>query len=242
MITFKQFVAESASDKGILKAVFIIGLPGAGKTYTASQLSGTVAPRIVNTDRAAEHISKKLGKQVTATSWGEFSDDAHRITKATLHNYLNGLLPLFIDGTSNNVSNILNRAGILESLGYDVGVVYVKTDLATALQRIENRKDKVNRDVDADFVREVARTNQENAAYLKTKVSFYREVDNSGEGFNDATISKAFKAVQGFYSEPIANPVGARILTKLEADGAKYLIPSIFTAEELARKVEAWYR
>ena len=54
MPTFKQFISESINDKGIFKAVFVIGLPGAGKSYTVSQLRGSVSPKVVNTDIAAE--------------------------------------------------------------------------------------------------------------------------------------------------------------------------------------------
>ena len=34
-MSFEQFLLnESINDKGILKAIFIVGLPGAGKSYT----------------------------------------------------------------------------------------------------------------------------------------------------------------------------------------------------------------
>ena len=124
MMTFKQFIDESINDKGILKAVFVVGIPGAGKSYTIKQLTGGVAPKIVNTDKATEFLSKKFEIESNSETWKSFFRDKTRpMTTAMLTNYLNGMLPLFVDGTSNDVSNVLGRAGILESLGYDVGLL-----------------------------------------------------------------------------------------------------------------------
>ena len=71
-MNFEEFLLnESINDKGILKAIFVVGLPGAGKSYTISNLKGQISPKIVNTDVALEFLSKrpifqqtqKLGKQ-----------------------------------------------------------------------------------------------------------------------------------------------------------------------------------
>jgi dephospho-CoA kinase len=239
MISFKQFIAESVNDKGIMKAIFIIGLPGAGKSYTVKQLSGSISPKVVNTDRATEYLAKKYKKTSTSKNWNEFKDSAHRITNNTLLNYLDSMLPLFIDGTSNDVSNILNRIGILESIGYDIGVIFVHTDIDTAIARAKSR---TGRDVDEDFIHTVDKKNLENAEYLKAKVNFFKQIDNTTDGLDDAVMQKAFKAVQGFYNEPISNPVGKRTLEELQEKKAKYLVPDVFTKEALDKKISSWYR
>jgi predicted kinase len=243
VISFKQYVSESINDKGILKAVFVIGLPGAGKSYTVKQMRGTVSPKVVNTDTAAEFLGSKWNKKISSENWHEFKDTAHRITKKALLNYLDGMLPLFIDGTSNDVSNILHRIGILESLGYDVGVVFVNTSFETALARAEARAKENGRIVDTDFIKQVQRQNRENASYLKSKVSFFKEVDNDGSGeLTDKEMLEAFRRVQGFFSEPVQNPVGKRVLKQLETAKAKYLAPEIFPIEMLNNKIDGWYR
>lgn len=242
MITFKQFISESINDRGIFKAVFVIGVPGAGKSYTVSKLNGSVTPRVVNTDKAGEFLSKKLSTEINSETWGSvFKDSSSRITKNALHGYLNGMLPLFVDGTSNDASNILHRIGILESLGYDVGIVYVHASLETAKARAKARGEKIGRVVDEKFIVDVYDKSEENAVYLKSKVKFFKEITNDGE-ITDAELLKAFKSVQGFFDGDVENPVGKRTLEKLKDAKEKYLVPGIMSNEVLENKVSGWYK
>lgn len=240
--SFKQFMLESIDDKGILKAVFVIGIPGAGKSYTVSKMSGAISPRVVNTDRATEYLARKFGKKIDSKNWPEFKDTTHRLTTGALYGYLNGVLPLFIDGTSNDASNILARAGLLESLGYDVGMVFVDAPLDVALKRAEERSKKINREVDTSFIKKVHAQSLENKKYFKDKFKFFKEVSNSDDLLTDAAMEDAFKKVQAFYAAPLQNPVGKRILEKMRKDKVKYLVPSIFDKDQLQKKLEGWYK
>lgn len=243
MTTFKQYLNESINDRGIFKAVFIVGVPGAGKSYTVKQLSGTVSPRVVNTDKAAEFLASQYGKEINSETWRkEFKDTALRVTKNSLSSYLNGMLPLFIDGTSNDASNLLHRMGILESLGYDVGVVYVKTPLEAALKRVQKRNENSNRKVDLDFVRGVYERTDDNISFIKAKAGFFVEIANDGEEYNDEVINKAFKKTQSFFNSDVTNPIGKRHTQRLKELKEKYLSPEIIPLSALKNKVEGWYR
>lgn len=245
-ITFKRFIAEGIEDKGIFKALFIVGLPGAGKTYTTKILTGEISPMVVNTDKAAEFMAKKLKHKITSKTWNSmFKDTAHRMTKNMLFNYVNGMLPLFIDGTSNDVSNILSRAGILESLGYDVGCIFVHTTLEKAKQRVREReKNQELRAVDEEFIEKIHRENAENRSFLKSKMRFYLDYHPEQTVFdiNDFTLEELFNKVQGFYKGPPKNIVGKRAIEKLKEEGGKYLVPTLFTDKELRNKIDYWYR
>ena len=241
-LTFKQFVSESLEDKGAFKAIFVVGIPGAGKSYTISKLHGTVSPRIINTDRALEFLSKKFNKPANSETWSLFRDSALRITSGSLQSYLDGVLPLFIDGTSNNTSNILSRAGILESLGYDVGMVFVTAPLEVAIKRAEERAKKIGRAVDEDFIRQVHEQAEENKEYFKGKFHFFKEVNNSEDALTDEVLNKVFKSVQSFYNQPIENPVGKRLKEKMIDMKVKTLVPEMFSKEALKKKVDGWYR
>lgn len=243
MITFKQFIDEGINDKGILKAIFVVGIPGSGKSYTITQLKGSVAPKVVNTDRATEFLSKKFNIASNSETWRSFfRDKTHPLTTGLLFNYLNSMLPLFVDGTSNDVSNILARAGLLESVGYDVGMVFVNTDLDVAKSRALKRGEEINRHVDQEFIEKVHALSQDNKEYFKGKFKFFKEVSNNPGELDDAAILKIYRAVAGFYDEPISNPVGRRTLEKLASAKEKYLVPSVFDKDDLQKKVTGWYR
>ena len=69
-MNFKTFLNESINDKGIFKAIFLVGIPGSGKSYTASKLNGVISPKIVNTDIAVEYMIKKLKIESHKDNWG----------------------------------------------------------------------------------------------------------------------------------------------------------------------------
>lgn len=242
MITFKDFISESVNDKGIFKAIFVIGLPGAGKSYTISKINGLVSPKIVNTDKAGEFLSRKWNKQINSDTWADFKDTAHRITEASLTNYIDGMLPLFVDGTSNDVSNILHRIGILESLGYDVGVAFVQADVKTSIARAKARAEKTGRHVDEDFIMHVHQQNQDNANYLKSKVSFFVTVDNNDDVLDNNDMLEAYKKTQKFFDMPVDNPIGKRFIETLKQTKDKYLTPNLLNKEVLSKKIAGWYK
>ena len=69
MLKLKQLLTEGVFDKGILKAVFMAGGPGSGKSYVASQLFGIPKKmnismdglKSVNSDTEFEFLLKKYG-------------------------------------------------------------------------------------------------------------------------------------------------------------------------------------
>lgn len=242
-MNFKDFINESINDKGIFKAIFIVGIPGAGKTYTTTKLQGYVSPKIVNTDIAVEYISRKIKVESTLENWKTiFSDKSKTLTKKMLTNYLDSMLPLFIDGTSSDASNILSRTGLLESLGYDVGMVFINTNLETAQNRAEERAKKIGRHVPEDFIKSVYEKSHENKEYFKSKFTFFKEINNSDGELTEAVLLDAYKKVQTFYEFDVINPIGKRNISLVKNESEKYLTPSVITKEMLSNKVEAWYR
>lgn len=241
-LSFKNYLLESSSDKGILKAIFVIGIPGSGKSYTTAQLNGVVSPKIVNTDKASEFMSAKIDKKINSETWDDFKDSAHRITKTMLMNYLDGVLPLFIDGTSSNLKNIHRRIGILKSVGYDIGIINVTTSLETAKKRAKEREEKIGRAVDVSFIEANFKKSAENAAELKSQVSFFREINNDSGVLDDAAMKKLFNEVQDFYSKKVSNLTGRRVLEEMNSKKTKYLAPEIMSRKELELLCNGWYR
>ena len=238
---FRDYIAEGIEDRGILKAVFVVGIPGAGKSYTVSRLKGTISPVVVNTDKATEWLAKKLGISAKPENWPMLRDSAHRLTRSQLELAVTGMLPLFVDGTSSDASNILHRAGILESLGYDIGIVVIDTDIELAMKRVQDREEKTGRGVSPSFVKKVSDQAADNHSYFEGKFEFFKRIRNDG-ALDDAALQKLFTQVQGFYTQPVNNPVGKRAITTLQAEKAKLLVPVVISKESLRKRLESWYR
>ncbi len=244
MISFKDFISESVEDRGKLKAIFLAGTPGAGKSYTVEKINdGSIQPRIVNTDKSLEFLAKKfdaaLDTDETASNVWEFmSDKTKLMTKKSLSQYVNGMLPLIIDGTSSNPNNLLMRVGILESLGYDVAMIYVKTDLDTAIKRVNAR----DRKVPEDFIRHVYDEMLKFEDFYKSKFNTFIEINNNDGELDDKAIMSAYKKSKSFFSEPVKNPVGQNNIEKLKQSKQKYLSPDIISISELEKKMDSWYR
>jgi predicted kinase len=231
-------LTESINDKGIFKAVFLAGLPGAGKSTVAQKVTdGAVSPRMVNTDRSYEFLLKKHGQEATRAAWALLGKQAQTINQELLANYLNGMLPMFIDGTSANPSSALRRTGIADSFGYDTAMIWVNVSFETALERIQGRERKV----DTSFVKRVYETLESNKEMYRGRFgSEFIEVDNNDDNF-DAMESKVFNITNRFFTSPVKNPIGQRAMEQLEASGEKYLVPSIYSDEYIKKVIDVWY-
>ena len=231
-------ITESINDKGIFKAVFLAGLPGAGKSIVAQKVTdGTVSPRIVNTDRSYEYLLQKHGKEATNSAWAILGPQSKAINSALLVNYLNGMLPLFIDGTSANPSAAMRRAGIAESLGYDTAMIWVDITFETALERIQTRERKV----DPEFVQRVYETIESNKSMYKSRFSNnFIEVDNNADNFS-AMEGQVFNITNKFFTSPVTNPIGQRLIDTMEESGEKYLVPGVYSKEYIEKIVSVWY-
>ncbi len=240
---FKEFLAEGIKDKGIFKAVFMAGTPGAGKSYTIKQVSGgDISPRIVNTDKFIEFLAKKKNLSLKhgwlEKFWQSHEDTTKKLTRNQLRSYLNGALPIFVDGTSSDINNLIARAGVLESLGYDVGMIFVNTSFDTAIKRIEKRE----RSVDRSYVEEFYKLADENKKFYSGKFDFFIEINNDDDELTDEIVLSAYRKTSKFFNGELKNPIGRRVIEKLTAEKKIELVPEILKMDELDRKLDIWYR
>lgn len=238
MLTFKQFINESIEDKGIFKAIFMGGTPGAGKSFVLGKIkSGQIEPRIVNTDKGLEFLAGKHGVKLTSEYNDAFLDRAEQLNHKMLAQYVNGMLPLWIDGTSSKASSLFRRVGVLESLGYDYGMIWVNTDLETAIKRAKQR----DRQVPEQVIREIHQQAEQNKQYYQSKFSNFWEIDNNEGMLTDQVIRKAYAQVTNFYTSEIKNPIGQRIVEQAKQEGYKYLSPHIYDFDVIMRYTSMWY-
>ncbi|MHA2019602.1 MAG: zeta toxin family protein [Promethearchaeota archaeon] len=225
---FQDFLLfESINDKSILKAIFMTGHPGSGKSYVLKKIkSGQIEPRIVNIDKFVE-------------KYGYMKDHTKKLIKSQLTNYINSMLPLFIDGTSSSKSNILLRKGILESIGYETGMVFINCSLDTALKRAAKRK----REVPEEYIIQAHENIQKMKPFFKSIFhNFFKEVDNDDGELNDKMIQKAYKKTTKFFTSSLKNPIGEDIIEEMKKNKWKYLLDGIYTKSELNKVVSNWYK
>jgi len=171
MIKLIDLLAEGVYDKGILKAIFLAGGPGSGKTYVASQLFGipekinvsAYGLKMVNQDTELEMFLNKYGfgtdldnmpdelfRQLTDPDYEDYSgmrSRAKELSQKRLELYKNGRLGLVIDGTGHKYKMIKKHKKELEDIGYDTFMVFVYTDLDVAQERNMLRPRKLNPEI-----------------------------------------------------------------------------------------------
>ncbi len=242
-------LSEGIEDKGIFKAVFMAGHPGAGKTFVLNSItSGQIEPRWVNTDKVfidkarldkMDPDSKfKHWRENWNKGWPLIRDDVKRTNKGQLALYINSMLPLAVDGTSNSISVLNTRRGLLEGFGYDTAMVFVNTDLETAIKRAALRE----RPVDPEFIKGAYDEINKNKSYYRSKFSDWIEIDNGEGELTNKAINRAFKLMGSLYNSPIVNPVGQNQKNEMKENGWKYLHPNVRTMDQIKKMVSVWYK
>lgn len=227
---------EGINDKGILKAIFMAGTPGAGKSYVRAKLGGGVEPRVVNTDTWTEFFHLQKGQ------WDFYKEDIKRISHGQLSGYINSMLPLWIDGTSSKIHTTVGRKGLLKSFGYQCGMIWVNTSLDTAIARAEQREKEMGRHVDNDFI--VKTWEKINAAKPKYKAEFkwFMEVNNDDGELTDKALSEFHKKTNSFFMSPLQSRWGPSYLEELKENGGKYLSDTDeISLDSIKQKAKGWY-
>lgn len=235
---FKESLTESINDKGILKAVFMAGHPGSGKSYVISKIkAGGIEPRIITADTWTEFL--KVGSN---KDWNEFKSKIKRLTTEQMVLHINSMLPLFIDGTSANSTRIFVRDAILDKFGYDSMMIWVNTSLKTALKRAEEREKKIGRHVDPEFIKQAYDTVNKLKPIYKSHFKTFIEVNNDEGELTDKAILKAFRKTTGFFSSPVKSKKGNKIIDEMKDNGWKYLTDGIMDKNEIKSSLDLWFK
>tara|TARA_B110000285_G_scaffold211699_1_gene254612 strand:- start:2640 stop:3374 length:735 start_codon:yes stop_codon:yes gene_type:complete len=220
-------IEEGINDPGILKAFFMAGGPGSGKSYVAGSLFGMeegsassvsydTGLKLVNSDNAFEILLRKakidmaelMNLKDDPEKWEEamrLRDKAKKITKGTQKLYIEGKLGMIIDGTGKNYSKIETQVKELRDLGYDCYMVFVNTSKEVALDRNNNRARKLPVDMVSQMWQEVQNNIGKFQRLFKSKR--FEIVDNSKYGDN-TPIDLVGKEIRKFMSQPVSNPIG----------------------------------
>ena len=143
MKTFHE-LQEGVYDPNILKAFFLAGGPGSGKSYVVKRTTGGLGMKILNSDDQFERLLKDAGLDSKMPPEEKQPRDVARdrakdLTTFQRKNFVRGRLGLIIDGTGKDFNKIAYQARELEGFGYDTHMIFVNTSLDVALQRNKER-------------------------------------------------------------------------------------------------------
>ena len=207
MKTF-QDLQEGVYDPNILKAFFLAGGPGSGKSYVVKRGTGGLGLKIVNSDDVFEKYLKDAGLSMKMPKSEEEPRDklrarAKKVTAARQANYLEGRLGLIIDGTGKDYDKIAKQATQLKQLGYDVHMIFVNTSLETALERNAKR----DRTVPASIATKSWKTVQSNMGKFS---QYFRQnfivVDNNDS--DEDVMGPVYKQVMSLAKKKVQNKTG----------------------------------
>jgi predicted kinase len=184
---------EGINDPAIFKAVFLAGGPGSGKSFIVGQTALTALGfKLINSDDAFEAALAKVGLKPTPEDiYSELGQStrvkAKILTSKKMELAANGRLGLVIDGTGKDFGNIKKQADALRKLGYDIAMIFVNTDLDTALQRNRKRVRTLPDDQVTTMWKEVQKNLGKFQSLFRQKMYI---VDNSeGSNYQGAVLS-----------------------------------------------------
>lgn len=201
MISFNE-LQEGVYDPNILKAFFLAGGPGSGKSFIVGKTGLPVLGfKVVNSDDAFENAMQKAGKKMTSdeifSNEGQaIRDRSKKLTGKKQAMYVSGRLGLVIDGTGKDPDKIKKQAKALQDLGYDTMMILVNTTLQVAIDRDKDR----DRSLGKKSVTVYWNTVQKNIGTLQQifgKKNFII-VDNTDITKTEKETTRAYRDVQKF--------------------------------------------
>jgi predicted kinase len=233
-------VSEGVDDPGILKAVFLAGGPGSGKTWVARGLFGIpdkvnvsqTGLKMVNTDKELKYLLNKYGfgtdldilpdevfknlTDPTSKNYSGLRTFAKELTGVRKNQYMNGRLGMIIDGTGDDFKEIRKQKREVEKLGYDTYMIFINTSLDIALQRNEKRDRVLPISVVKNSHREVVKNIGGYQGLFGG--SNFLVIDNNKD-LDEKSAQKRFnmlvkRGLSKFVNKPIRNKIGKGWVSK----------------------------
>ncbi|MAI05262.1 MAG: hypothetical protein CMA07_06080 [Euryarchaeota archaeon] len=224
MIKFKKFMTEGVDDPAIFKAVFLAGGPGSGKSFIVGKTGlPALGLKVVNSDDAYEAAMKKAGMEMSpdnifSVQGQDIRGKAKALTGKKQARYLMGRLGVVVDGTGKEFDKVKKQAQAMKALGYDVAMIFVNTDLQTAIDRDAKRARTIGEKEVTNYWNEVQRNIGAFQTFFGKKNMLI--VDNSdGKDYQKETL-RAYKDVRKFLDKPPEN-AKAKAWIKKEREAKK---------------------
>ena len=207
MKTFNE-LQEGVYDPNILKAFFLAGGPGSGKSYVVKRTTGGLGMKILNSDDQFERLLKDAGLDSKMPPEEKQPRDVARdrakdLTTFQRKNFVRGRLGLIIDGTGKDFNKIAYQARELEGFGYDTHMIFVNTSLDVALQRNKERDRSVPEPLAVKSWNAVQRNIGKFSNFFKGNFII---IDNNNK--DEDMMQQVFKRVRALANKKVRNQRG----------------------------------
>ena len=211
---------EGIHDKHILKAIFMAGAGGSGKSFIAGETFSGEGLKFVNADKHLERLLAQHDVPLEkAGSQYDLFRHARDVKEKEQTLYSGRRLGMVIDTTGWEYGRIAKPVERLEELGYDTYMIFVSTSLETALRRNEERGAAGGRRVPDSFVKDAWEGAHDNIGrYRKLFGKRFFLIDND----NDLPPQQAEKVLlpavrriaNRILKAPLKNPKGKKWLER----------------------------
>jgi hypothetical protein len=226
----ENYLEEGINDTAIFKAVFLAGGPGSGKSFIGTEKKGksptvgadpkqfmgggqlgliNLGLRVVNPDPAYEKLLKAAGLDPKSSDdiWSDEGQDirvkASAMTAKQKAHYVNERLGIIIDGTGKDVNKIIGQKKLLDDAGYETAMIYVNTNLETAIARDAKR----DRTLGANAVTKMWDAVQKNVKKYKSIFGSSMYIIDNSDGSNWLGESqKAHKKIEKWVRKSPSSP------------------------------------
>ena len=207
---FGEDIEEGVNDPAIFKAIFLAGGPGSGKSFTIGKTGlQALGFKLINSDDNFEKAIKKAGATmdpdfIYSPKGQDIRNKAKALTARQQEMYLNGRLGLVVDGTGKNYEKIKKQARDLEALGYDTAMIFVNTNLETAVKRDSQRP----RTLGAKAVEKMWAEVQKNIGKFQSLFNRDFQIVDNSEGANwQKATTDAYKKMAKFAKKTPTNKI-----------------------------------
>jgi dephospho-CoA kinase len=214
-------VMEGVNDPGIFKAVFLAGGPGSGKSFVVRDtgVASSMGLKLLNSDSAFETYMRQAEIEPTpdnimSPAGQELRDKAKNVVKKQTGHYMNERLGLVLDGTGKDYDKITSQATRLKKIGYDVAMVFVNTDIETALDRNEKRKRSLPEDMITQMWKDVQMNIGKFQSYFNQNMYI---MDNSDSADSGAGTNEIYKRLTQFIKSPPKSGIAQNWIKKQQS-------------------------
>ena len=202
MHSFKTYITEGINDPSIFKAVFLAGGPGSGKSFIVGKTAlQSLGFKLINSDPTFERELEKAGldkgnpEDIFSEPGQAARAKAKVLTDKKMKLAVQSRLGLVIDGTGKDADKIKSQSIKLKRIGYETALIFVNTDLETALQRNRAR----SRSLPDEVVKKMWQKVQNNIGTFQGLFgSQLYIIDNSTGSDYESQVRKAYANIRAW--------------------------------------------